>query len=110
MTIEEFVALPYSKQLTKCVLKYLQVANEVAFSNGKPTAYFFRCRSYLMKLERQSIKNIYYMLDESPKKMPMYMLEDESKEFVRKKQLEESQKTAEKYKDYEIDVGKFLGD
>lgn len=110
MTVEDFVALPYSKQLTKCVLRYLNVAEEIAFVNGKPTGHFFRCRTYLMKLDRQSIKNIYFMLGEHREKVPIYMLEDKAKEYVRGKQIEDSRQVVVNAKDYELDLDKFLGD
>lgn len=106
MTVGEFIALPFNKQIHLCTMRYLATQGQTPFKNGKPTGDYFKCRAYLWKLDRQIIKNIYFMLEEQ--KCFLYDLEKKAKEFVRKKQGEESEKAVGNTKDYDIDLEGFL--
>lgn len=118
MTIEEFVGLPFSKQIHLACLAYLFGINQKAFLNGKPSPMYFKVRAYLWKLPRQNIKNIWMMLDEENKVplkdrafFPLYTLDNTASIFVRERQEESELKKQEELtnrKEYEIDLSGFL--
>lgn len=108
MTPEEFISLPFNKQIHLCTLRYLGSQSQTPFRNGKPTSDYFKCRAYLWKLDRQTIKNIYFMLEK--KSFFLYDLEKKADEWVRNRQEEEAAIAASKVKikNYEIDLEGFL--
>ena len=104
---DSFINLPYYKQLHICVLCWLDNQHIEPFVGGKPVRQYFICRTYLSKLDRQSVKNIALMLDETHDAVPLYSLKRNADAFVRRSYSHAS--SNETLKEYEIDLAAFLG-
>lgn len=111
--IIEFSKMDFNKQVHKCCLTWLHNIHLKPFVGGKPRKEYFICRSYLMKLSRQTIKNICVMLTET--EIPVedvYSLERISQIWVESRQSEEEKKAVKSItdkKEYDIDLKGFLG-
>ena len=111
--IIEFSKIDFNKQVHKCCLAWLHNIHLKPFVGGKPRKEYFICRSYLMKLPRQTIKNICVMLTET--EIPVedvYSLERISQIWVESRQSEEEKKAVKSItdkKEYDIDLKGFLG-
>lgn len=84
MTLEEFVKLPFNKQVHLCCCAYVTSTGQKIYINKKMSSMYFQARAYLMKQPRQIVKNIYLMLLEG-KKASLYDLEFLAKLYVEKK-------------------------
>ena len=111
--IIEFSKMDFNKQVHKCCLTWLHNIHLKPFVGGKPRKEYFICRGYLMKLPRQTIKNICVMLTET--EIPVedvYSLERISQIWVESRQSEEEKKAVKSItdkKEYDIDLKGFLG-
>ena len=115
MTSEEIIAFAntdFNKQVHACCLAWLKNIHKPPFRFGKPCKEYFICRAYLMKLTRQTIKNIRVMLSESEVPIPdVYSLERISKMWVTDRQSDVEKKAVKKItkkKEYDIDLKGFL--
>ena len=106
--VERFIGLPFSKQLHICVLKWLQNQNITPFSQGKPVPSYFKCRAVLLKLERQTIKNIVLMLDDVKEPVALHKLEHRAEDFIRRQQMYIEQSQSPARKEYKIDAEAFI--
>ena len=106
--IETFVRMPFHKQLHVCVLKWLQNQKIKAFSEGKPVPKYFVCRALLLKLDRQTIKNITLMLDDAVAPVPLHKLELRADQFIRRQQTHVEKAKSPARKEYAINVAEFL--
>ena len=111
MDVNNFVNMPFNKQLHTCCMLWLRVNRITLYPNGKLTPKYFQIRGYLWKLPRQDIKNIALMLDEADEPVPMYGLYKKAIAWVAKKQSEaavEQAKDVTDKKEYDLDLMGFL--
>ena len=106
--VETFVRLPFRKQLHICILKWLQNQKITPFCNGKPVPKYFVCRAVLLKLDRQTIKNIALMLDDAAEPVSLDMLVLRADQFIRQRQSSIEQAKCPARKEYRISVADFL--
>lgn len=72
---------------------------------------YFQCRSYLMKLPTQTIKNICIMLYDRDMQCSIYDLEELAKRYVARSQEQAEKEKLAKVtakKEYDIDLEAFL--
>lgn len=96
MTIKEYLAKADNVQLDNCAKLYVIKSGQTLYEKrgkySRPTPAYFKARAYFKSIPAQSIINIWIYLSEVDKPVFLYNLEAESKEFVRKKQIEEEAK------------------
>ena len=108
ISLEEFVDMPFHKQLHLCCQKWEKVNHIPFYENGKMTPPYFQCRAYLNKLSRQCIKNIYVMLCHREQPCSIYDLEKLAKKYQNEQEEKKRMGTQKKSKGYDIDVLDFL--
>lgn len=116
MTIEEYLNKADNVQLDNCAKMYVSKSGQSLYEKrgkySRPTPAYFKARAYLKTIPAQSIINIWIYLNEVDKPAFLYNLETESKEFVRKKQIEEEAKKQEKLStgNHSYSLEEFLND
>ena len=110
--VSMFVSLPFNKQVHLCCLRWCHNNHVSPYpKKGRMAREYFQCRSYLMKLPTQTIKNICIMLYDKEQPCSIYDMEELSKRYVRRSQ-EESEKeklaSVTDKKEYDIDLEAFL--
>ena len=109
MTIEEYVVLPFYKQIHNAIVWYCK-ANDIKLytANHKLCQAYFQCRAYLNKLPTQTIKNIGCMLLENPIQCSIYDLEKYAKTYIELKQHYDNVKKIEDCNVAEYDISNAL--
>ena len=106
--INAFLDAPYNRQLHLCVLHWLYNQHIQPFEGGKLVREYFVCRTFLFKMDRQTVKNIALMLFDTLDPVPMYELKHKAAQFVRAQQIKAEAAKAPAKKEYEIDLESFL--
>lgn len=104
--ISDFVGLPFKTQLHQCCQMYCMANGRDSFKGGKPSADYFRCRAYLMKIPTQDIKNIAIMLMKQKSPVFLYDLQEKAAEYVERERTKDNKKRIEKMdvkKSYDMD-------
>lgn len=86
MTYEEFMYLPFAKQVYETAKLYCKVNGIRVFVLHQMSPDFFKIRAYLMSTKnmftRQSIKNMWKWLNDEKKKCLIYELEKKATDYV----------------------------
>ena len=107
--IDQFLEMPYHNQLHLCILRWLWNQHIQPYQNGKLVREYFVCRTFLFKMDRQTVKNIALMLFDVTEPVSLYALERKAADFIRARQIQAEDAKSPARKSYDIDVAGFLG-
>ena len=114
MTYEEFMDLPFYKQVHETAKMFCKVNQLPLYTHGKPSCDYFKARQYFMSprcmVPRQHIKNVWKWLDEKKEKCSLYKTTEKANQYISECQSEKERQKVADLNAKQYDVSDFLED